>query len=280
MMLRLESCEQLHTVKRCVCAWLAMTSLAPSHHCCAKQGNYAESLRDIEYAARAFREQLREERAASESPAEVSEAGKKATEEALDAVEHPEISRQRNITLNGKLIYYDNPSLPACLTAHHQLPSSTAVAVLQHQRGNYAHALTLYNKVIQSETSMAQLHDRQINHRFLQNRGDTYLATGNLQQVCPSLPDLCNINTHNNISHPLPARPCLTTTALMTRTPKTQLCTVALVWCTIALACSCSTMAPVHRPRLSSQRPSSTTPTCPPFTCTEATHSSTCMYAQ
>ena len=59
----------------------------------------------------------------------------------------------------------------------------TAVAILQHQRGSYGHALTLYNKVIQSETTMAQLHDRQVDPRFLLNRGDTYLKLNQLQQV-------------------------------------------------------------------------------------------------
>ena len=58
-----------------------------------------------------------------------------------------------------------------------------AVAILQHQRGNYGHALTLYNKVVQSETTMAQLHDRQVDPRFLLNRGDTYLKINQLQQV-------------------------------------------------------------------------------------------------
>ena len=57
------------------------------------------------------------------------------------------------------------------------------VAILQHQRGNYGHALTLYNKVVQSETTMAQLHDRQVDPRFLLNRGDTYLKINQLQQV-------------------------------------------------------------------------------------------------
>jgi len=101
-----------------------------------------------------FRHQLKEDTAT-----EAKDDGKGPSMEQLDNVEHPEISRQRNLTLN-------------------------AVAILQHQRGNYGHALTLYNKVIQSETSMAQLHDRNVDSRFLMNRGDTYLKLDQLQQVC------------------------------------------------------------------------------------------------
>ena len=113
-------------------------------------------------AARIFRQQLQEE-----GPGATGGGGDAGDGEDvnLDNVEHPEISRQRNLTLN-------------------------AVAILQHQRGNYGHALTLYNKVIQSETTMAQLHDRAVDSRFLMNRGDTYLKLNQLQQVAHPWPHL------------------------------------------------------------------------------------------
>ena len=80
---------------------------------------------------------------------------------------------------------------------HVSLVVVAAVAILQHQRGNYGHALTLYNKVVQSETTMAQLHDRQVDPRFLLNRGDTYLKINQLQQVRRTCVWPASVATHN-----------------------------------------------------------------------------------
>ena len=106
-----------------------------------------------------------------------------AADHRVSSLQHAEISRQRNLTLNGVCRLHRIATGVVLDRCHVVLVVVAAVVILQHQRGNYGHALTLYNKVVQSETTMAQLHDRQVDPRFLLNRGDTYLKINQLQQV-------------------------------------------------------------------------------------------------
>ena len=70
-----------------------------------------------------------------------------AADHLVSSVQHPEISRQRNLTLNGVCFRMHRIAMGVGLDRYIVLlVVVAAVAILQHQRGNYGHALTLYNK--------------------------------------------------------------------------------------------------------------------------------------
>lgn len=160
-----------------------------------ERGDFSSSLQDIEAAARSFHAQVVEEEkndaetggdarggAGGDGDDDVAgDGGKDHDGESVRGavgdipaaspgspkapLEHPEISRQRNLTLN-------------------------AVAVVHAERGNYPQAISLLNKVIAAEEDLVKTHGSgktNVDPRFHVNRGDCHLAMGNTQEALADL---------------------------------------------------------------------------------------------